>query len=660
MNHNRSEQINQIINNADIVSVISASENLISKGRDYVALCPFHADSNPSMSVSTTKNIYKCFSCGAGGNALTFVKNKYGYSFLEAVKFLANLQGIDFSFSDESNQFYSNPKIAQYLSVLQDLNNYFKVQAISNQNAQEYFLKRKLDIEIRNTFNIGYVPDQGLDEFIKTFNSESEKDLYFLGLINQNNKSIFYNRVTFAIQDNKGNVVGFSARVLDDSKPKYINSPESEVFKKSQILYNYNNAQESANIAKEIIICEGFMDVIALYKTNFKNAVALMGTSLSNEHAKLLKNLKVLLFLDNDIAGLNATKKSIISLLKNNIEVNVIKNNLNKDPDEIFNTYGADALTKMIQNNQVSAYDFIYDLLTNNFINNPDINIQEWVSFEKEINEFFSYAPQNIIDFYVEKTKNLFNKTLHIQKDNNINTTNNFYQENDYSSYQYPSSDQMIENFEKTIEQTHFQNYGNLVNTNDYFSSKYDSKQPKKDKIDKTKILYEPLNKIIINILSNPDFFIYFAQQKANRNVIFKYVLEKDNIFNDLYKQANDLCDTYINLKENGQEHLSDNLSQNLKFLKEKLYEEFNKKYPNKFIDEKDFYNFAELTLIKEENTKMENFISMINNFTKFIKKSKISNIKLTSVNTAQENEENSIEDDVEFLVWISQLTRKK
>ena len=314
------EKINQILESVDIVDVISMYLNVEKKGRDYKAVCPFHDDTNPSLSISPSRQIYKCFVCGAGGNAFTFLQEYLNISYLEAVKKVAEIGGIDVS---ELN--FSTPvkPIDQKLKPLYAMHGEaihiyrHLLNTRSGLSAHEYLTSRHIDEKLIDKFSIGYAGiDNQLYKAFKNLNY-SELDMARSGLVIEGENSYFdryRDRIMFALHDDQGRVIGFSGRLYhqNDEGAKYINSPESDIFIKSKTLYNYHRSKEAIKKAGFVYLLEGFMDVIALSKIGIDNTLALMGTALTVEHVKMIRKLTntVYLTLDGDKAGQNAAIKS--------------------------------------------------------------------------------------------------------------------------------------------------------------------------------------------------------------------------------------------------------------------------------------------------------------------------------------------------------------
>ncbi|WP_406618276.1 DNA primase [Mycoplasmopsis lipophila] len=411
--------INSIINANKIETVISEFLPLQKYGRNFRAICPFHNDTNPSLSINVEKQIYKCFVCNNVGNVAKFLTEYKKISFIEAIKWLAEKINYNFDFTDYLNQANSkyNEEELKILDILEKANSYFLLESQllpTNHKVKEYFDNRKLDIETRKMFDIGYVPEIG---FSNTFLKQNETNLLIkAGLLNSDNLLPFFkNRITFAIKNENNQVVGFSARTLEkEQKPKYINSPESIFFKKNSIIYNYGIAKPYIEQTKQVVITEGFFDVIALFKANIKNSVCLMGTALTKNHLYLLKNKEIILFLDGDIPGIQASMKSFLILRENHFKVKIVNNDTRLDPDEIFNQKGPNVLKSLIDNSLIGI-DFIYNKLLEK--NNLRIkkDLQNIKNFANEFKNYLMFEDKNDIDFYISKFIQEFNYKIDIE-----------------------------------------------------------------------------------------------------------------------------------------------------------------------------------------------------------------------------------------------------
>ncbi|WP_416738105.1 DNA primase [Mycoplasmopsis meleagridis] len=439
----------KILEVSDIVETISEFLSLNKKGRNYNAICPFHSDTSPSLSISPEKQIFKCFSCNTSGNSITFVEKYKKISTTEAMKYLANKHNIDVSLLEEENISYYSEKQQEEISFLERVNNFFKIELIKEQfdtKIYNFLLARKLNKDILDKFDIGFAREKNFEIVFKNDILENDDILYKTSLKNDSDNFTFNNRITFAIRNEHGDVIGFSGRVLDDSKPKYVNSAESSVFQKSRILYNISNAL-SNDINDELIICEGFFDVIALYKAGIKNAVALMGTALSKNHLSLVKNKSIVLFLDGDEAGINATLKNAYFLHKNGLKVKIVNNESQEDPDEILNARGDEYLRKLVEQAS-NLLDYLYDFLIKkyNLKTNGSNNFDKVEKFTLELKEYLKYASKNEADFYREKIHKEFNYLLEPFLIENNNSSNSFeIEENIFLENQNPI-DLAIEN----------------------------------------------------------------------------------------------------------------------------------------------------------------------------------------------------------------------
>lgn len=353
--------VNEIIDKADIVQVISAFIPVIKKGKNYMAKCPFHDDSNPSLCISPEKKIFKCFVCGTSGSCITFVQKYTHCTFFEALKKVADIIGFHDERLNETKQYQKkeDPIKTSILKCLRDLTTFYQYSLNTEEGSLglKYFEERHLDSLTRNKYQLGYSINDGKKtiEFLKS-KGHSIKTIEDTGISFISNGEYFdknKGRVIFPIADADGNVVGFSARKIKQSdEAKYINSPETYVFHKSNILYNFHIAKDKAKTAGKIYLLEGFMDVFALGKIGVDNAVALMGTALSKEHVDMLRmlNVEIILCLDGDLPGQTAALKNSKTLENAGLKVSIVDNcGSSKDPDEIINSDGENALKLYIE-----------------------------------------------------------------------------------------------------------------------------------------------------------------------------------------------------------------------------------------------------------------------------------------------------------------------
>lgn len=376
------ETINNIVRQNDIVDVISEYISLTPKGKNYFGICPFHDDHSPSMSVSKERQVYTCFVCKAHGNVITFIMNYLSVPYLEAIKILADRVGISV---DITSSIKKEDKYTEEYNIYDTALKYYKnnLNTKYGEKAKEYLIKRGLSIDTINTFDLGVSFDtkDGLTKILqKKYSLEKIVKSGLVSTYQDQIYDIYKDRIMFPIKDSEGRNVAFSGRIyFTKNDSKYINSKESNIFKKSNILYNYHNAKEEIRKKKEIIICEGFMDVIRLSTIGIKNAVALMGTSFTNEHLELIKNMhvSVTLSLDNDEAGVNATLSIGETLTSNEIPCNVIIFDKYKDVDEYILNNSAESFIKCL-NNKISFIDFKLEKLKRSKNLN---NSEEFASF---------------------------------------------------------------------------------------------------------------------------------------------------------------------------------------------------------------------------------------------------------------------------------------
>jgi len=354
--------INEVRQANDIVSVISSYLPLVKKGKNYFGVCPFHDDTNPSMSVSPDKQIYKCFSCGASGNVFNFVMDYEHLDFKGALSLLADKAGIKLN----NVKVKSENKYAKYYDMYDIALKLYQNNINTKQGveAKEYLKKRELDEEAIKYFKIGVsFKEQTQLVNILLDKKYSIKELEDLGL-SYNNKDLYINRIMFPLFDVSGRVVGFSGRIYNStSDSKYVNTKETIIFKKGEMLYNYHNAKEDSRNLKYVIVVEGFMDVIRLHIAGYNNVVALMGTSLTKEQISLLKRLSnnIYLSLDGDNPGKKATYNVGLLLEKENINPKVIRLDNDYDPDTYVIEKGKDSYQNLIDEAiPFSEYKIIY------------------------------------------------------------------------------------------------------------------------------------------------------------------------------------------------------------------------------------------------------------------------------------------------------------
>ncbi len=347
--------IEEVRTRNDIVDVISQYVNLKKKGANYFGLCPFHNEKSPSFSVSPGKQMYYCFGCGAGGNVITFVMEYENYSFVEAVKMLADRAGITLPEVEYSKEAKA---AADLKNTLLEINRlaanyfYYQLKQPHGKIGYDYLKRRQLTDDTIKRFGLGFA-NKTSNDLYQYMRSKGYSDtilketgLFFIEERGAHDK--FWNRVMFPILDVNNRVIGFGGRVMGDGEPKYLNSPETKLFDKSRNLYGLNYARTSRE--KYMLICEGYMDVIALHQAGFTNAVASLGTAFTSQHAVLLKRYtdQVVLTYDSDGAGVRAALRAIPILKEVGMSVKVLDMKPYKDPDEFIKNLGPDEFQKRI------------------------------------------------------------------------------------------------------------------------------------------------------------------------------------------------------------------------------------------------------------------------------------------------------------------------
>jgi len=399
--------IEEIRSRNDIVSIIGSYIRLQKKGSNHMGLCPFHNEKTPSFSVSSAKQMYHCFGCGVGGNVFTFIMEYENYSFIEALKFLAERAGVNLPEQEYSEEAKKQSDLkGRLLEVNKQAAKYFYYQLISprGQVAHEYLVNRGLTEETIKQFGLGY-SNKYSDDLYKYLKGLGYEDdfLKLSGLVNldeqRGGSDKFWNRVMFPIMDVNHRVIGFGGRVMGEGAPKYLNSPETMLFDKSRNLYGLNFARASRKTF--LLICEGYMDVIALHQAGFIHAVAALGTAFTVFHANLLKRYtnEVLLTFDSDNAGTQATLRSIPILKEAGLSIKVINMKPYKDPDEFIKALGAEEFQKRITESR-SSFFFEIDVLEKEFdLGDPE---QKTKFFHETAKKLIGFSEELERNFYID------------------------------------------------------------------------------------------------------------------------------------------------------------------------------------------------------------------------------------------------------------------
>lgn len=374
------ELIEEVRSRNDIVDVIGGYVRLKKKGSTYFGLCPFHNEKTGSFSVSPNKQMYYCFGCGAGGNVFTFLMQYENFTFGEAMQSLADRVGIELPQQEmTSAQRREADRRTRLLEINKEAAKYFYtlLRSPRGQKAYQYFKKRELSDETMQKFGLGY-SDQYSDDLYRYLRKKGYDDdiLKDSGLITidevRGGHDKFWNRAMFPIMDVHNRVIGFGGRVMGDGEPKYLNSPETRIFDKSRNLYGLNIARTTRK--SQLLLCEGYMDVIALHQAGFDNAVASLGTALTSGHANLLKRYtkEVYLTYDSDGAGVKAALRAIPILKEVGIVTKVINMRPYKDPDEFIKALGAEEYQKRIDEAENSFLFEIRIMQENYDMNDPE------------------------------------------------------------------------------------------------------------------------------------------------------------------------------------------------------------------------------------------------------------------------------------------------
>ena len=484
------EIINEIRNKTDIVDVVSRYVNLTKKGKNYIGVCPFHDDHSPSMSVSPEKQIFTCFSCGATGNVFTFVSDFEKISFSDAVRLLGEKAGISIG----NNTYIGNSKRDEYFDIYDSANKFYQNSLFTNlgKNAIQYLKNRNIDRDTIKKFGIGLsVQKLSLTDYLKNKNYSIDK-LIDVGLTNDNGNDIFINRIMFPIYDLAGNPVAFSGRIYNTKDTsKYINTKETDKFKKGKILYNYHIAKEHLKKNDSVIIMEGQMDVIRASTIGVNNCIATMGTALTRDHKSIIKNMtsNVILCFDGDSAGEKATISAIELLEDTGIDIKIVRLPNDMDPDEYIIKEGKDSFLYQISN-ATNLIDYKMELLKKNkdFGNIKDISsyvnsaLKELV-YEKddivvELNlkklaTSFDIDYDNLVNKYEKLKNDNNNKDSYVKVNKSKKVYNRYGQAECYLIYYMLKDEKVINMVEKRVGYFPDKNIRELSNEIIYYFHKY-------------------------------------------------------------------------------------------------------------------------------------------------------------------------------------------
>lgn len=415
------ELANEIQNRCDIVDIISKYVVLTKRGKNYFGLCPFHDDHNASMSVSPDKKIYKCFSCGESGNIFSFISKYNNISFQEAILILAKDQGYDVKIEKKENEKYQNYYEIYDLAVKFYQNNLYSALG---KNAISYLEERKIDKETIKKFKIGLSLSKSmLTEFLINKKYDVNK-LIDLGLTNEASQDKFLNRIMFPLFDLKGNPVAFSGRIYNTKdQSKYVNTMETEIFKKGSILYNYHNAKDNLKKTDYIIVMEGFMDVIRASTIGINTCVATMGTAFTKEHVNLLTKMtdNIILCFDGDQAGENATSSTLKILEDYGVTPKIIRLPDDLDPDDYILKFGEENFKLQIENS-ITPIEFKMNLLKKSKNLNDLTDVSKYI--DEAIKELTKVEESVLVELTLNKLSLEYNLDYSILK----NKYNNYLQ----------------------------------------------------------------------------------------------------------------------------------------------------------------------------------------------------------------------------------------
>lgn len=485
------DEINNIRSSVNIVEIVSDYIPLIKKGKNYFGVCPFHSDHSPSMSVSEDKQIYKCFSCGAAGNVFKFLMDYDNISFLEAVKLVADKAGIDININYKRENKNSNFKELYEIFEISQMFYKNNINTKDGLQAKAYLNERNIDNNIINEFGIGLaLKNNTLLSKLLEKKGYNEKVLLKTGLINKTNLSIndvYYNRIMFPLWDVTGRIVGYSGRIYNsEDTSKYINTKETDIFKKGELLYNYHRAKDEARKNNQIIIVEGFMDVIRCYIVGIKNVVATMGTAITDKQALLMKRLakEIILCFDGDKAGAKATMNCIEELTKIGITPKIVRLEENLDPDEYIKKHGEKRF-KLKLDNPINIMDFKLSYLKQDKNLNDNIEVSNYINqMIEEISKIDDDILKELtlnklsqeykIDISILKDKlqqltTISKENIQIKKVNKINKKNKYIKAEENLIYYMLDNEEVVKIYQKNITYMPTERYRMLAREINYF-----------------------------------------------------------------------------------------------------------------------------------------------------------------------------------------------
>ncbi|HDH4799165.1 TPA: DNA primase [Staphylococcus aureus] len=556
--------INEIKDKTDILDLVSEYVKLEKRGRNYIGLCPFHDEKTPSFTVSEDKQICHCFGCKKGGNVFQFTQEIKDISFVEAVKELGDR--VNVAVDIEATQSNSNVQIAsddlqmiEMHELIQEFYYYALTKTVEGEQALTYLLERGFTDALIKERGIGFAPDSS--HFCHDFLQKKGYDIelaYEAGLLSRNEENFSYydrfrNRIMFPLKNAQGRIVGYSGRTYTGQEPKYLNSPETPIFQKRKLLYNLDKARKSIRKLDEIVLLEGFMDVIKSDTAGLKNVVATMGTQLSDEHITFIRKLtsNITLMFDGDFAGSEATLKTGQHLLQQGLNVFVIQLPSGMDPDEYIGKYGNDAFTAFVKNDKKSFAHYKVSILKDEIAHN-DLSYERYL---KELSHDISFMKSSILQQKAINDVAPFFNVSPEQLANEIQFNQapaNYYPEDEYGGYIEPEPIGMAQ-FDNLSRQEKAERafLKHLMRDKDTFLNYYESVDKDNFRNQQFKYVFEVLHDFYAE---NDQYNISDAVQYVNSNELRETLisLEQYSLNDEPYENE---IDDYVNvINENGQE----------------------------------------------------------------------------------------------------------
>ncbi|HDD0364233.1 DNA primase [Staphylococcus aureus] len=556
--------INEIKDKTDILDLVSEYVKLEKRGRNYIGLCPFHDEKTPSFTVSEDKQICHCFGCKKGGNVFQFTQEIKDISFVEAVKELGDR--VNVAVDIEATQSNSNVQIAsddlqmiEMHELIQEFYYYALTKTVEGEQALTYLQERGFTDALIKERGIGFAPDSS--HFCHDFLQKKGYDIelaYEAGLLSRNEENFSYydrfrNRIMFPLKNAQGRIVGYSGRTYTGQEPKYLNSPETPIFQKRKLLYNLDKARKSIRKLDEIVLLEGFMDVIKSDTAGLKNVVATMGTQLSDEHITFIRKLtsNITLMFDGDFAGSEATLKTGQNLLQQGLNVFVIQLPSGMDPDEYIGKYGNDAFTAFVKNDKKSFAHYKVSILKDEIAHN-DLSYERYL---KELSHDISLMKSSILQQKALNDVAPFFNVSPEQLANEIQFNQapaNYYPEDEYGGYIEPEPIGMAQ-FDNLSRQEKAERafLKHLMRDKDTFLNYYESVDKDNFTNHHFKYVFEVLHDFYAE---NDQYNISDAVQYVNSNELRETLisLEQYNLNDEPYENE---IDDYVNvINEKGQE----------------------------------------------------------------------------------------------------------